>query len=134
MEGSDGWIPEWVIEVGDRIFAVAGFVLTGLAGLLYRNYRDHVAMLTRHDDELRESAKELGLQRSHRELVAKGPIGESLVREIEELRAADNLLHRRISRRQRELTELKDAVIEMRTDIKWMRQRWEERENDATTH
>ena len=131
MDGSEGWIPDWVIRLAELVLSASGFLLTGIAGLLYRNYREHIAMLLRHEQELRAADKEFGLQRTHCEIAGKGPIGESLVKVIDELRAENQLLHRRISRPQKQHAELKDAIIEMRTDIKWMRQRFEERDNDS---
>lgn len=131
MASPENWIPEWAITTAEHVLSAVGFLLTGLAGLLYRNYREHRAMLLRHDQTLGDFEQELGLQRSHREQANKGPLGEALIKVIEELRAEDKLLHKRVTRRRVEQKKLSDTLIEMKNDLKWIRKTLNERNDEA---
>lgn len=114
----------WWVPVVEHVLSGIGFVVAGVSGLLYRNYRNHIAMLRKHDEALVEAETERGLQRAHRELANKGPIGEKLVEVIKELEATDRRLHKRITKRRDEhdalKTELADKLGRIETKLDFL--------------
>lgn len=117
----DDWL-RWALE---RLLAAFGAVAMVLSGALYRRYSSDRTMLLRHDELVREHDSELGNYRAFREQLGKGPMGEALVRQIEELKEADERLHTRVSRSNRERAKLDKQVAELANDIKWIRRHLE---------
>lgn len=75
-------------------------------------------MLRRHDELLAQIPKDMGMLSSFKSSVEKGPIGEELCATIEELKAEDEKLHKRVGRRRLEAERLRRALIAMRGDIR----------------
>lgn len=123
-------IPEWLFRIAEHVLGGIGFVTAGISGLLYRNYKAHIAMLLRHEKWINGSEAEFGQNRSHREAANKGPVGEALNARLLELKHEDELLHRRIADRKREQEKTNESVVEIKNDIKWIRQILERMEKE----
>ncbi len=117
--GSQLWW-ETLLEVGKWSLAAAGTAVTVVGGWLLKMYGRDRARLNRHEERLTQADKEFGVLKEFRIVADKGPIGEPLARELERLKAEDERLHRRISKRDRVVNELKTSMARTETNVEWI--------------
>lgn len=120
--GHDDWT-NWLTVIWDvakLVLAALGTLATSCFLWMVGRYGGYIAMLHRHETAIQDAEEELGSCRAFREQASKGPIGETLVGVINELKAEDLRIHRRVSATRREAQEQARAITEMRNDIKWI--------------
>lgn len=107
-------------DVAKVILAALGTVATSFFLWMASRYGGYIAMLLRHESAIKEAEKELGTSRTFREQATKGPIGEALLAAINELKAEDQRIHKRVTARRRAQEEQALLIKEMKNDIKWI--------------
>lgn len=120
---------EWLWRLGDKILAALGFIAAAITGAAFRRYTKDRAMLLRHDESIEATERELGLLRSFKETCGKGPMGDALVKAIDELKSEDRRLHERVSKTRKAVESFRSVIATMETNIQWIRETLERMES-----
>lgn len=129
MEGTGNNWPEWIAEIVKWSLAATGTAASSIVLWFAARYKGHLAMLLRHEEILKQRDGELGLFRSFKAAVEKGPLGDELTQEINGLRGENEKLHKRIGRRRLENEKIRRALVGIRSEMKHIKESLERIEN-----
>ncbi len=130
MEKPDGstWLIVW--EIAKWILAAMGAAVSGVGMYLLRLYGNDRAMVKRHEELLSQDKSERGENLVFRIEAMKAPYGEKLNAALQELKESDDKLHARLNRAKQRNERLKNAIIAMKTDLRWIRKTLSDKGHD----